>query len=121
MKSPGWLVGQVLLLAFQEMLVVKNLPANAGDIRDRLDSWVRKIPWKRKWQPTPVFLPGVSHGQRSLAGYSPWGCYDLETKKRYGTKSFYLNLFKLFIKIEKEYVKAVYSHPAYLTSMQSTS
>ena len=35
--------------------------------------WVRKIPWRRKWQPTPVFLPGESHGQRSLAGYSLWG------------------------------------------------
>ena len=37
------------------------------------DPWVRKIPWRRAWQPTPVFLPGESHGQRSLAGYSPWG------------------------------------------------
>ena len=35
--------------------------------------WVRKIPWWRKWQPTPVFLPGKSHGKRNLAGYSPWG------------------------------------------------
>ena len=35
--------------------------------------WVGKIPWRRKWQPTPVFFPGESHGQRSLAGYSPWG------------------------------------------------
>ena len=35
------------------------------------DPWVRKIPWRRKWQPTPVFLPGKSHGQRSLVGYSP--------------------------------------------------
>ena len=34
--------------------------------------WVRKIPWKRKWQPTPVFLPGKYHGQRSLAGSGPW-------------------------------------------------
>ena len=41
--------------------------------RPRLDPWVRKIPWRRKWQPTPVFLPGKSHGWRSLAGYSPWG------------------------------------------------
>ena len=40
--------------------------------RHRLHSWVRKNPWKRKWQLTPVFLPGDSHGQRSLAGYSPW-------------------------------------------------
>ena len=36
-------------------------------------SLVRKIPWRRKWQPTPVFLPGESHGWRSLVGYSPWG------------------------------------------------
>ena len=35
--------------------------------------WVRNIPWRRKWQPTPVFLPGKSHGQRSLVGYRPWG------------------------------------------------
>ena len=34
--------------------------------------WVGKIPWRRAWQPTPVFLPGGSHGQRSLVGYSPW-------------------------------------------------
>ena len=38
------------------------------------DSWVRKIPWSRKWQPTPVFLPGKPHGQRSLEGCIPWGC-----------------------------------------------
>ena len=41
--------------------------------RHRFDLWVRKIPWRRKWQPTPVSLLGESHGQRSLAGYSPWG------------------------------------------------
>ena len=41
--------------------------------------WVRKIPWRRKWQPTPVFLAGISHGQRSLAGYSPWGHEELDT------------------------------------------
>ena len=39
----------------------------------RFDPWVRKISWRRKWQSTPVFLPGESHGQRNLAGYSPWG------------------------------------------------
>ena len=38
------------------------------------DPWVRKVPWRRAWQPTPVLLPGESHGQRSLAGYSPQGC-----------------------------------------------
>ena len=35
--------------------------------------WVRKVPWRRAWQPTSVFLPGKAHGWRSLAGYSPWG------------------------------------------------
>ena len=41
--------------------------------RHGFDPWVRKIPWSRKWQPTPVFLSGIFHKQRSLAGYSPWG------------------------------------------------
>ena len=40
---------------------------------------VRKIPWRRKWQPTPVFWPGESHGWRSLAGYSPWGSKESNT------------------------------------------
>ena len=41
--------------------------------------WVGKIPWSRKWQPTPIFLLSKSHGQRSLAGYSPWGHKELDT------------------------------------------
>ena len=66
--------------ASQGALVVKNQPANAGDImRCGFDPWVGKIPWKRKWEPTPVFLPGESHGQRNLAGYSPWGLKELDT------------------------------------------
>ena len=39
----------------------------------RFDPWAGKIPWRRKWQPTPLFCPRKSHDQRSLAGYSPWG------------------------------------------------
>ena len=50
--------------------VVKNVPAMQ-------ETWVPSLgqedPWRRAWQPTPVFLPGESHGQRSLVGYSPWG------------------------------------------------
>jgi len=57
-------------------LVVKNPPANAGDIGDGFNPWVRKIPWRRKWQHTPVFLPGASHGQRSLEGYRPLSCKE---------------------------------------------
>ena len=45
--------------------------------RGGFDPWVGKIPWRRKWQPTLVFLPGKSHGQRSLAGYSPWSPKEL--------------------------------------------
>ena len=48
-------------------LVVKNPPANAGDKRSGFNPWVRKIPWRKAWQPTPESLPGESHGQRSLA------------------------------------------------------
>ena len=47
--------------------------------RPGFNPWVRKIPWRRTWQPTPVFWPGKSHGQRSLVGYSPWGCKELDT------------------------------------------
>ena len=45
----------------------------------QVPSLVRKIPWRRAWQPTPVFLSGDSLGQRSLAGYSPWGCEESDT------------------------------------------
>ena len=54
--------------------MVKNLPAMR---RPGFDPWVGRIPWRRTWQPTLVSLPGESHGQRSLAGYSPWGCKEL--------------------------------------------
>ena len=51
--------------------VIKNLPANAGDTGDVASIPVSGIPQRKKWQPTPVFLPGKFHGQRSLVGYSP--------------------------------------------------
>ena len=44
--------------------------------RHRFNSWIGKIPWRRKWQPTPVFLSTESHGQRSLLDYSPWDCKE---------------------------------------------
>ena len=53
--------------------------------RCRFDPWVRKIPWRRKWQLAPVFLPGKFHGQRSLEGYSPWGCTESDTAERLNT------------------------------------
>ena len=54
--------------------------------RHGFDPWVGKIPWRRKWQPTPIFLPGKSHRQRSLVGYNPWGWrrvgHNLATKQQ---------------------------------------
>ena len=50
--------------------VVNHLPAMQ---ETQFDPWVEKIPWRREWQPTPVFLPEEFHGWRSLAVYSPWG------------------------------------------------
>ena len=60
--------------------MVENLPANAGDTGDvGFDPWVGKVPWRRAWQPTPAFLPGESHGQKSLVGYSPWDHKESDT------------------------------------------
>ena len=50
--------------------------------RLEFDPWVRKIPWRREWLPTPVFLPKEYHGQRSLAGYSAWGLKELEATEQ---------------------------------------
>ena len=67
--------------------MVKTPPVNAGDVGLIPES--ERFPWRRKWQPTPVFLPGKSPGQRSLVGYSPWGCKELDTNEQ-------LILFTLF-------------------------
>ena len=56
--------------------VVKNLPAMQ---ETQFNNWVRKIPWRRKWQPTPVFLPGESQGRRSLVGCRLWDRTESDT------------------------------------------
>ena len=62
------------------VLVVNNLPANAGNImRHGFDPCVKKICWKRAWQPILVFMPGESYGQRSLVGYRPQGLKESDT------------------------------------------
>ena len=71
-----WTSGELFLTVFYAECNIQkgfpggsgSLPAIAGDTGFNL--WVGKIPWRRKWQPMPVFLPGESHGQRSLEGYS---------------------------------------------------
>ena len=58
-------------------------------------SWVRKIPWSRKWQPAPVVLPGKFHGRRSLMGYSPWGHKELDTTKSHTHTCTHTHLYKI--------------------------
>ena len=69
--------------------------------KSRFNPWVGKIPWRREWLPTPVFLSGESHGQRILAGYSRWGCKETDRTKRltfiYLVTLYPTTLLKLFL------------------------
>ena len=73
-RSPGEGIGYPLEYSWASQVapVVKNP-------RLRFDPQIGKVPQRRKWQPTPIFLPGESHGQRSLAGCSPWGDRESDT------------------------------------------
>ena len=62
-------------LGFPGGSAVKNLPTR----EQPQETWVGKVPWRKVGQPTPVFLPGKSQGQRSLVGYSPWSRKELDT------------------------------------------
>ena len=78
--------------------------------RQEFNPWFGKIPWSRKWQPSPVFLPGKSHGWRSLAGYSPWGCKEsdrterLSTSVKYWPKSSFGFLVRCYGKIQMNFL-----------------
>ena len=69
----------------------KESACSSGDPGSIPGSWVRKIPWRREWLPTPVFLPGEFRGQRSLEGYSPWRHKELDVTERL-TLSLYFSL-----------------------------
>ena len=83
----GWTL--LLLLFSMNFSVAVGFPGGASGKeftsqcrrckRHAFGPWFGKIPWRRERQPTPVFLPGESHGQRSLAGYSPWGHKESDT------------------------------------------
>ena len=64
---------------------VKNLPAMQEMQETCVIPGVRKIPWRREWPPTPVFLLEKSHGQRSLVGYSSWGHIESDTTEQLST------------------------------------
>ena len=68
--------------------MVKNLLAMQ---ETQFDPWVEKIPWRRKWQPTPVFLPGEFQEQRILVGYSPWDSKELDVTERWINNSVHTN------------------------------
>ena len=78
--------------------VVKNLPADAGDVKG-VGSIPRlgRFPWRRKWQPTPVFLLGKSHEHRSLVGYSPWDHKDWATNTTTNAPQYFNYNSKLFL------------------------
>ena len=57
------------------------------------DPWVGKIPWRRKWYPIPIFLPGKSHGQRRLVGYSPWGHKESDTTEQLNNVPIYIYIY----------------------------
>ena len=70
------------------------------------DPWVEKIPWRRKWQSTPVFLPGKSHGQRNLEGYSPWGPKESDmTEHAHKDRRWKANMFISSIYIPDHHLK----------------
>ena len=71
MPYPFFQFGVETPLKGASQMALKNQPVNAGDKKHRFDPWVEKIDRRRAWQPIPAFLLGASHGQRSLAGYSP--------------------------------------------------
>ena len=74
--------------------VVKNMHQCRRCRKHGQDTWVGKIPWRRKWQQTPVFLPGESHGQRSLTGYSPWGNIESDVTGHKDIKSQVMKFWK---------------------------
>ena len=77
--------------------MVKRLPVMW---ETRVQSLGQEYPWRRKWQPIPVLLPGKFHGQRSLVGYSPWGCKELDTTEQLHFLSFFMGI-SLFIYLSK--------------------
>ena len=70
------LMFDIIYSGFPGDTAVKNPPPNKGDLEAQFDPWVTKIPWRGKWQPTLVFLPGESYKQRGVVDYSPWGCKE---------------------------------------------
>ena len=86
-RSSFTLVGKTASWGLPRWLRGQDSTCQCGSRRRRgFDPWVGKTPWRRTWPPTPVFLPGEFHGQRSLAGYSPWGRRESDMTEQTGTQ-----------------------------------
>ena len=87
-QKPCW--GLILTRQWTSLVAqtVMHLPTMR---RPRFNPWIRTISWRRKWQPTPVFLPGKSHGQRGLVDYSPWSCKESDTTERFHLSFLYVH------------------------------
>ena len=85
--------------------------------RPGFDPWVRKIPWRREWQPAPVFLPGEFHGQRSLVGYSPWGCKESDMTGR--LMLFTFTPFCIIVETYHTHIQLLCTQPCFWKTQQS--
>ena len=89
------------------------------------EPWVGKFPWRRKWQPSPVFLPGKSHGWRSPVGYRPWGREELDTTEQLHFTSLHtvkgfgvVNKAQIYVFLE---LSCFFYDPMYVGSLTSDS
>ena len=87
--------------------------------RSGFNPWVGKVPWRRKWHPTPVFLPGKSHGQRNLVGYSPWGHKELDTTEQL-TFAFTYILLQLCLRLSFPFSSVTQSCPTLCDPMDGS-
>ena len=109
-----------MLVSFPGGSVVKNLPANAGDI-DSIAGWERSSVGRRKLQAAPVFLPGKSHGQRSLAGYNPWGHKELDMTSDWTHAHTHICVYTLSNQVTRgvDTVSTLCSHSHWFASLSS--
>ena len=89
--------------------------------RRGFNPWVRKIPWRRAWQPTPVFLPRESHGQRNLTDYSPWGCKELDTTEETWHSEMWIDMHALYPRRSSDEIASLDQPFALLPSAMRTA
>ena len=117
MKSSLWAI-PIIIGSLASGAVVKNPPANVGDIRDSGSILGREVPLEEEMAIIPVFLPGKSHGQRSLAGYSPWG-HKIQTQQQQIITGGVSDLSQLKFTFHLPQVPCMYAFTEYFLSTTS--